>query len=334
MQGRSRLPGAPEQVKMSPMPTPAAPATEPSGVTAGHAAQAALRWVMPIAALAAIGPLAAGPARGLRDAHGGDAVSLLLNPSPLAGIIAAVVLLALAVLGAGIGARLVAPAMGRTVAGLTIAWAAAFLGDTGDILVIAGPGPGSALALTLETLLLAAGGLAILLLCEHLGRRAEDAPEPPKPAELLRCLTQPAGLIAVVAAAVGALVGTWLVARDDMRGQAFMAAVLGAILAGAAARLGVGLTGTHHGPATGILLPAAGVLLAGLIAPFTVAVTPGFPEVEPAVLAHTFGGPGAVAPVDWLAGAILGTSIGVNWAASTLDRGHTDAAPAKPARRR
>ncbi len=304
---------------------PEAHAAEPS--TLSKVLHAGLRWVLPIAALGVLGPLAAAPVRVLRDLHGGHAVTLLLNTSPVMGVVAAVVVVLTAAIGAALGARLVAPAMGRMVAGLTVAWAAIFLGDTGNTLRISGPGMGSVLGLVVEAAILLVGGGLILLVAELAARPVSDggAEEPGRPAtrspgEILGALKSQVALAAIGAAAVGALVGAWLVARDDLRGQAFMAGVLGAILAGAAARMVAWFLGKNEGPAAGVIPAGLGVLLAGVLAPLTLLFMPGLGEVGKAVRAASFSGPGVLAPLDWLGGALLGASIGVNWAASTLDR--------------
>lgn len=304
---------------------PDAQAAEPSTLSKGI--HAALRWVLPIAALGLLGPLAAAPVRALRDLHGGDAVTLLLNTSPIMGVLAALIVIATATVGAALGARLVAPAMGRMVGGLTVAWAAIFLGDTGNTLTIAGPGVGTILTLVVEATILLVGGAVILLAAEIAARPvAEGGAEEPgrpvsrSPVKILGAMKSRAALAAIVAAAAGGLLGAWLVARDDLRGQAFMAAVLGAIVAGAVGRLVAWFLGKNQGPEGGILPAGLGVLLAGVVAPTTLFVMPGLADVADSVRAASFAGPGVLAPLDWLGGALLGASIGVNWAASTLDK--------------
>ncbi len=243
------------------------------------------------------------------------------------GVLAALIVIATATVGAALGARLVAPAMGRMVAGLTVAWAAISLGDTGNTLTISGPGTGTVLALVIEATILLVGGAVILLVAELAARPvAEGGAEEPgrpvsrSPVEILGAMKSQAALGAILAAAAGGLVGAWLVARDDLRGQAFMAAVLGAILAGAAGRLVAWFLGKNEGPVAGILPAGLGVLLAGVIAPLTLLFLPGLGDVASSVRAASFTGPGVLAPLDWLGGALLGASIGVNWAASTLDK--------------
>ncbi|MEM7755704.1 MAG: hypothetical protein AAF297_08730 [Planctomycetota bacterium] len=319
------------------MPASAAvsqPATDQAADVSPRVAvfRSGVRWTLNIVALVVLGPLAAVPISALADRHGGGAVSLLVNTSLASGLFALAAVGALGVLGGALGSRLSGSQMGRTVAGLTVAWAALWVGDMGDTLRAAGPTMGTVLSLIVESGLLLVVGVAMLYAtltadrprvkaAEADGKSGASALSAVSPADFLKRFTAPAALLGIAIGVVAALFGAWLVARDDMRGQAFFAGILGAILAGAAARLaGTLLPGgdpkTAHRPE----VPAVGVLLAGVLAPLVLIVVPGLGNVDEAARAGTLTGPGALTPLDWLAGALLGTSIGINWAGSLLER--------------
>jgi len=287
--------------------------------------RSAVRWTLNIIALAVLGPLAATLASGLDDRHGGDAVSLLVNESPMLGLLALLATGAIAVTASGIAARVSQPPMGLTVAGLTAAWVALSLGDSGEVLRAGGAGTIGALAL--EAVLALAIGVCVL----HAARSAEKPADgvahgeatPPlaSPVWYVKSLLSAGAAFGVAAGAAGALFGAWLVARDDLRAQSMMAAVVGAIVGGAVARLaGTLLPGGDPALAHRADIPAIGVLVAGVLAPLSLFVIPGLGDVDAAARAATFAGPGSVLPVDWLVGAMLGTPIGINWAGSLLGR--------------
>ena len=307
--------------------------------------RSAVRWGLNIVALVVLGPLAAAPIVGLADAHGGHAVTLLLNGSAAGGVFACVVVILAGVVAAFVGSRLAGVQMGRTVSGLTVAWAAFSLGDVGNALRASGDGggvgAGAVLAMVIEAAIVLVGGAVMLYVAAWADRdraarveakRAgpEEAAMIGSPAGFAKAFARSGVLLGVGLGAVGALVGAWLVARDDLRGQAFMAGVLGAVLAGAAARLaGALLPGGDPKLAHRAEIPGLGVLAAGVVAPVLVFVIPGLGNVDGAVRGATFTGPSALASLDWLGGALLGTTIGINWAGSLMEREPSDSKPAK-----
>ncbi|MEM1184860.1 MAG: hypothetical protein AAGI53_07635 [Planctomycetota bacterium] len=305
----SRSPGAPPQADSI---------LQSEGVVAIR--QSAVRWTLNIVALIILGPLAAMLVTRLVDRHGGHDVSLLLNTSLPGGLFALTAIGAIGVVAAALGARISSAQMGRTVAGLTVAWAAFSVGDLGDALRAAGPGFPAVITLVIEAALLGVCGIAMLWATVSMDREASKDGTPISVGAFVALLTSKGAMLGIVVAAAGALVGSWLVARDDLRGQAFFAGVLGAILGAAASRItGTMLPGGDPANAHRPEIPAVGVFLAGMIAPFVLVVVPGLGGIDEAARGAQLTGPGAVSPLDWLGGALLGTTIGINWAGSLLE---------------
>ena len=93
-----------------------------------------MKYVVTFAALLGIGPLARHFTEALQALDGGHSASVLVNAHPSGGVIAALVVFALATITGCIGSYLVGKRMGLFSAGLVLAWAAWGTGQMDRIL--------------------------------------------------------------------------------------------------------------------------------------------------------------------------------------------------------
>lgn len=306
--------------------------------------QATLRWMLPLIALLAIGPLAwlmTGP---LRGPDGGHETTLLLSSTPVLGLIRGVVALMLAGVTGLATARLIGSHYGLFSAGLVLAWAAWGTGSLDGVAraqtglgITPAPSPSAFFVkLALEGAVLApiaaVWAWAIVRFArtpvpttpgadqshatgsDGQGQQAGHSvhPEP----TTLRDTSAAVGLVAAMAA--GALFG-WLVAQESLKGQTIAAASF------------AGLFGAVAGRLTAVRICAAvfvlGVGLLGVVGPISALVVGGSGsaksvgalEAAASGLAFNLARP---MPLDWLAGAFIGAPIGLSWAMSMIDHHH------------
>lgn len=281
-----------------------------------------LRWVLPLAALLAVGPLAAWIVRAIRAGDGTRTVSLLVNDDPAVAIGAGILAIALALAIGLVAARRLGPQVGMTTAGLAMIWPAWMMGRV-ELVLRLHPTGGALTRLVIEGVL--AGGI-ILAAYGAMARvtRAKDLPLARDClGQLRRSVTSNAGLAGSLAGAVAALGVAWLIARHDLRGQAIFAAFAAGIASGLVSRL-VGTALDQDAPLASAFV---GMALAAVVAPALLFVTPGSGGLLDAAVAGTLPGPARLQPIDWITGALLGVSTGLAWLGE-LEHANASAKPA------
>ena len=279
-----------------------------------------IRWTIPLGALLVLGPLGAALVSRLRAADGGHQLSLLVSTSPVQGIIAGLVALALALLAGVLGARFIEQRSGLLAAGLVLAWSA---WDTGQVdRILARTRSASTLyTLAIESALFGAAAVAVAIVIlrvptrmprfiadgdatRTLGDRTHHEPTR---------LADRSAIVAVAAAIVGAGIGGWFVAAETLKGQTFAAAAAAGLLAAAAGRL----ASQRASPVwffVGLVLLAAA---SPVIATFTHGGTLGPLR---AALDHRLFPLARPLPMDWIAGAFVGIPLGLWWAGSMIEK--------------
>lgn len=285
--------------------------------------------MLPILALCILGPIATLNLDGLQALDGGPDVSLLVTAEPVIGLISGLAILAGAAIYGILAGKLVDARTGTLSAGFLVAWAAWRTGNLGHIFRI-DPSSGVLVRLAIEAAIVGVGAALVALLVA--GTRPADQPVPHTdlPGPHLGSLTQlakPPVLGGIVAGAAAALVVAYVVAFNPLRGQALMAGVLGAIAAGAIARLVVHAASGHEAPSAA---PYAAVVLAAVVAPLIGFIIPGATHLESASLSQSLPGFLLVQPLDWAAGMLIGTPIGLAWAGAAVHKARdVESAPAR-----
>ena len=302
---------------------------------------AAARWVFTLACLFGLGPLASTLIGNLRDIDGGHAVTVLVNGSPVQGVIAFAVLFAATAVAGLLGSRLFELSTGLAAAGFTLGWGAWKLGSAEDLLrrahttdhlttqSLEGLLVVSAIALLVGGCLLlgktadtisAPSRTPIPPLAKLFGRTFDDAPESNRwkaiPAAML------AGLV------LGGL-GCWLVALIPAKGQTLCAAIAAGIAAGVATSLttaGLRVMPTVlHGTLALLVLAMLGPLTAKFLHPNAI-------DATRAAYSNTLAAWAYPTSLDWAAGALLGVPLGMGWAGSLLESRLQAASPAAAVR--
>lgn len=275
-----------------------------------------IRWGLYIAALVVVGPIA-GALMDLSSASNGAAGTALVTTSPVLGVIALVLGAALALGLGSLAAWRCGLRPGLTCAGIVFCWMAGMSSGLTETIAAAGHGPWLALVLegTLVAVCLLALGVAIALAAQK-HKPAPGEHVTPQSAEAMQsehALTlNPRVLVAVAIAALGGAAAAWVLAVTDIRGQVIAAAAISAIAIGLIIKLVDIKT-----PAIAALA-AAGVL--AIVSPAYALATVNPDTALAAAYAQTLPGLVLVTPLDWAAGVLLGTPIGLAWAASILKR--------------
>lgn len=288
---------------------------------------AVLRYLVPLLALFAAGPLAGHLTGALRGRDGGGDASLLVCAAPGSGVVAALVVMALAILMGVIAARTLGHRMGLFSAGLVLAWAAWGTGRV-DVILAQPHTEGALRMLSLEGLLvgvLGVIGAAVILRIPVMRFALPETRDPghehyhfvEEPTEYFNS-TAPMALAAAVAAG-GVIV--WLVAQETLKGQTFAAAAIAGVAAAAAARVAAPRVSSVWVFGAVALLAAASPLIASFKHPTQM-------DVVQASLAGRLFVLARLLPLDWVAGAFTGVPIGLAWATSMVDR-HAEPAVAR-----
>jgi len=115
----------------------------------------------------------------------------------------------------------------------------------------------------------------------------------------------------------------WVAAQDDVKGQTIAAASFGGIAAGTLARV--------LAPRAAAWVVVLGAALAGVAGPM-LAMQFGAERMLAGLFSDDFGGSlariGRIAPLDWAAGVLMGTPIGMSWAGSMVEKRHDAEHPA------
>jgi len=260
----------------------------------------------------------------LRDADGGDATSLLVNATPIKGVMYAGAVGVLATVVGVIGAHVFSMGTGFSSAGLVLAWARWGLGGT-DAIIRRTTSSQGLTTLALETLMLVllAAALAGWMYRISVHRQAVLAGATPKPAGgartwLLRAddgvKVAPVVLAALVAGCIAGGLVSWIVAVTPLRGQTLMAGVAGALAAAAAGQL---LAASMRATLTPVV-PVLAVLIVGVAGPIAAPMVHGARLVDATYMGGLLGIARLIS-LDWAAGALLGVPIGLGWAGAMLD---------------
>ncbi len=214
--------------------------------------------------------------------------------------------------------------VGRTVnaaVGLFVLGAGAFALDSRLVivrnLVYAQPDRSTLTMMAIETLLLAGFALGLVLIVFRLTGGFHDV-EPDEENERPHWLTSEA---AFKSAACGILIlpVVWLIAQSPLKGQALAAVIVGGTIAGLIARL----IAPHVQPILIFVSPLVFGALGHVIAAFTT-----HPPLDHAYIGGTLSIFARALPMDYLAGSLLGVSMGLGWAKSFLHHEETAATAA------
>lgn len=271
--------------------------------------QQLLRWVLPLAGLMVVGPLAGMCTAGLRLWDGSDRATLLVSTSPVSGVVLGVVAIALATAVGVVAARLINASYGFFTAGLALAWAAWGTGDI-DAIVRSYQSGAPLWRLAVEGAIVGACGVGACWLI----LRAAKKPATPAVVEFDEHVwaTRGKGFAACLAAAA---VAAWLFAPESLKGQTFAAAAV-AGMAGALAMKMAARTATPM-----VVFAVVAVMACGGPVAAAVYYGSGANIVRPIYA----GAPGAmlplvrILPLDWLAGALVGVPIGLSWGAAMTE---------------
>lgn len=277
---------------------------------------ATIRWSLYIVALVVVGPLA-GLLMGLTDGPDGSAGTAVVSSSPIIGIIS---LLLGTILAGGLGALAAwrcGLRPGLTCAGIVFCWMAGMSAGTTSAIAATGDGPWMALLVegVLVAACLAGVGVVVALAAqrhtpvpgEHITPQSSEAMETEYDLAF-----SPRAIAGVAIAAAAGAAAAWVLAVTDLKGQIIAAAAIAAVAVAVLTKL------------VDLRTPALGALAAmGLLAvagpAFALATVPSDGALA-AAYAQAIPGIVRITPLDWAAGALLGTPLGLAWAASIVKR--------------
>lgn len=268
-----------------------------------------IRHLLTALAVLAIGPMAGAIAGDVRLPGGAGGATAFTSESPLRG--GTLLLIALAIVGATgtLAARLCGTRHGLLCAGLVAAWVAWRQGTVEGVLMNARSGrPLTALAL--EGALVGCAAVVMVWLVALAGREKGEGKVP--------VLRRPGGglVLTVVLAGAAGVLGAYLFGVEGIKGQTVFAAFVGAVLAGAAARLVQSEPEGEPGDIPGLgAFVALGLLAVG--APVWAMWSHGSGLVEATFAGHLTR-LANLGPADWLAGGLLGVPIGSAWASAMI----------------
>lgn len=290
-----------------------------------------VRWVMYGVALLALGPVAGLLTGSLRAADGSSHATLLVSNSPIKGLAAGVAVFVMAgVLGAAT-ARLVSGRAGMIAAGLVVAWAAWRTGEADDI-VRRAQSAAPLWSFAAEAALVGVATLLVVALVVLTAQREHHAEGPTaasalsspstsaatsKPGSAERksgfgtLLPGPGGIAALLAGTALAAAAAWFVGVEPVKGQMIAAAIVAGLIAGTVARLA-----DASSPVT---VPVMAICILGIAGPAVGAIMHG-DRVVAAMYAGSVLPLARGVPLDWAAGALIGTPLGLAWAGSLMEK--------------
>lgn len=281
--------------------------------------KAVLRWVIPLAALLLLGPVAGWLTYSLRAPDGGPETSLLLSNSPVMGLLAGVGVFALAAVGGCISARMFGGAAGLFAAGLVLAWGAWGLGRIDQIVRRAGNGS-TMWVLSIEGVFVGVLGVLAAVAILRAGRHGKHLEEPEP-------MFSRASLVALGLGALGAAAAAWIVAREPLKGQMFAAGACAGIVAAIVGHLSSARSPASVFVAAVAVLAAVSPALSTLVnlvprasGGSSLAILPSSAQVVSAVRAGTMLPLARPLPLDWLAGAFIGVPMGLSWAGAMVEK--------------
>lgn len=280
---------------------------------------ATVKWGIGLTAFFVIGPLAARAVGALRSASGSAEVSLLRSDSPVLGLAAGLLAIAVAAAIGLLGARMLSTRFGFGVASLTLAWSAWRTGTVPGVVRDAATHGSTARAVmmsfALEALIVGAAGVALAWALYRGGKPSLGFKDPPLPNPDPTPAPAAAVLATFAAALAAGAAGAWFVGVEPLKGQAIAAAVAAGIAGGLAAE---GVSSVFKRSAHPIVVMGAMALL-GVLAPLAAALLYG--SRLDAMIYSGRVPPFAVAlPLDHLAGTLLGVPLGITWARSLMEK--------------
>jgi hypothetical protein len=287
-----------------------------------------VKWGIGLFTFFAIGPIVARATGALRSPSGSTEVSLLYCDSPLVGLAAGVLALAVAAAVGLLGARLLSARFGFGVTSLILAWAAWRTGTVPGVVRDAATHGSSAQAVmttfALEALLVGAPGLALAWALYRFGRPSHGFKDPaprhePAPAFSLSTLAT------FAAALVGGALGIWFVGVEPLKGQAIAAAVTAGIVGGLAAEAAASISKRSAVP----VVVFAAMATLGVLAPLVAVLLHGS-RLDALIYTGRVPSYAVALPLDHLAGAFLGVPLGISWARSLMEKSVSEPTP-KPA---
>ncbi|MFI4917529.1 MAG: hypothetical protein ACIAS6_13610 [Phycisphaerales bacterium JB060] len=277
---------------------------------------ATVRWILYIISLVVVGPIA-GMLMGLTDAPNGSTGTALVSSSPFTGVVALILGSLLAAAIGGVAAWRCGLRPGLTCAGIVVTWMAGMSASTVSAISAAGSGPWGQLVAegVVVALCLVVIGIVLTLAAqhhtpapgEHITPQSRQAMETEKNLSL-----SPRLAAAVAIATAGGAAVAWVLAVTDLKGQVIATAAIAAVVIAVLTKL-VDL----KAPAIGALGAAA---LLAIVAPGYALATVDPGTALAAAYAQALPGIVRITPLDWAAGALLGTPIGLAWAASIVKR--------------
>jgi hypothetical protein len=268
--------------------------------------------ILTFIALFAVGPLVAMLVARLHGPHGGTDTTLLVSDAFIGGIIACIAI----AIGAGllgvIKAKLFGWHRGFTVAGFVVAWAAFRAGDMRMLYMSLPAGESPVVLLVVESVLVLIAVMAVAHFT--IGFSGPTAQQPPAEDGRDRSgLFGMPGLAGIGASFAAMLLLTFILVQTSLRGQAVVGTAVAAIGASA-----VGILATRQlGGNSSILGPLLGIAAFGLVAPVVSVVMAG--DLAQAARDGSLLPFAYIQPLDWAAAMLLGTPIGVAWAASSIE---------------
>ncbi len=267
-----------------------------------------IRWSVPMASLFALGPLAALLVRTLHGPLGGDELTFLIGPGFAQGLGVLLAVMGIATFAGVLGSRVDNPHAGLTCAGFVLAWAAWQTGEVDGILRTTRD-DGVLRTLALEGAIVALLGIASAWIVLRAGANRTPPEHVVEHRLDLRDAGLPTGVLVCIAVALGA---AYVVAREPLKGQAVAAAVIAGIAGSLLARLA--------SPRTPAMAYVAGVALLAIVAPLAASLVVGPRGAAAAANAGSLFRAANILPMDWLAGALVGTPLGLSWAASMMHK--------------
>jgi hypothetical protein len=261
-------------------------------------------------AMFVFGPLAFVLASSINDPSGGKGTSILLSSSLVLSLAKCMGMFGIAGVLAALSAKLVSLRAGLFNAGIVMWWAAAGLGNmqaifrtdpniAGNMLVTLALEAGVLMVLTLAMVVVASKMAKPEVVAE--GSPVLDAPEPTL-ADAALCAALCAG---------ACVIGVFLAAQSAAINQVLASGVLGAAI-------GATVAGVIRLRAPMWSL-VAGVMLVAIVAPLWARSMVG-PRVFESLINGTFPAIARVTPMAYVAGALVGTPMGMMWARGLSDR--------------
>ncbi|MBX3379465.1 MAG: hypothetical protein KF805_05180 [Phycisphaeraceae bacterium] len=276
--------------------------------------KAVFEWVSLVLAVLILGPVAGLLPAMLRSPAGSGQTSALTSTTPMLGIVFTLAALALALVVGMFGSKTVTRPMGMACAGFTLVWVACRFGRAEMIFRESTSPTTSAWLMAIEAAILAIPALWVATWVQR-PRPFESDDNVPALAEIhtgfieaIRALVSDyRGLVAVAAAAGGAVFGCALGSISLLKGQCVFAGVLAGIGAGCAG--GLVIAGLDSKPA---LAPYLGVMLVAIGAPIAAIFIHGS-GLGVAAVTGDLTPLGRLIPIDWIAGMFLGVPWGLSW---------------------